>query len=134
MSDEKDLVEMIHILTTAIAIHEKEEEFFETSSREATNEVAKQLYGEIARELRSYREKTEERKHRVMEALEDLQKIEAAGKKVEEELPAIAMDPVCAMLVEPHKADFISTYKGKKYYFCAPGCKKKFDAEPAKFA
>ncbi|PKG31477.1 YHS domain-containing protein, partial [Methanoregula sp.] len=27
-----------------------------------------------------------------------------------------------------------SEYNGKKYYFCAPGCKKKFDADPAKYA
>lgn len=26
-----------------------------------------------------------------------------------------------------------STYKGTNYYFCCPGCKPKFDAEPEKF-
>jgi YHS domain-containing protein len=25
-------------------------------------------------------------------------------------------------------------YKGKTYYFCCPGCDKKFDADPAKYA
>jgi YHS domain-containing protein len=27
-----------------------------------------------------------------------------------------------------------STYKGKTYYFCCPGCKPMFDADPAKYA
>jgi len=27
-----------------------------------------------------------------------------------------------------------STYKGKTYYFCCPGCKPMFDANPAKYA
>lgn len=26
-----------------------------------------------------------------------------------------------------------SEYNGKTYYFCCPGCKKKFDADPSKF-
>ncbi|MEI6841392.1 MAG: YHS domain-containing protein [Methanomicrobiales archaeon] len=31
-------------------------------------------------------------------------------------------------------ANFTNEYKGKKYYFCVPGCKKKFDRYPAGFA
>jgi YHS domain-containing protein len=27
----------------------------------------------------------------------------------------------------------VSEYKGQKYYFCAPGCKKAFDKEPEKY-
>ena len=38
------------------------------------------------------------------------------------------------MTVDEKTAKFTSEYKGKKYYFCAPGCKKKFDADPAKYA
>ncbi|MFA5314276.1 MAG: YHS domain-containing protein, partial [Methanomassiliicoccales archaeon] len=26
-----------------------------------------------------------------------------------------------------------SEYKGKTIYFCAPGCKKKFDSDPEKY-
>ena len=43
-------------------------------------------------------------------------------------------DPVCHMDVDPAKAKGSSEYQGRTYYFCAPGCKKKFDAEPARFA
>ena len=27
-----------------------------------------------------------------------------------------------------------SVYKGRYYYFCCPGCKPQFDADPAKYA
>ena len=46
----------------------------------------------------------------------------------------MAIDPICKMTVDEKTAKLISEYKGKKYYFCAPGCKKKFDADPAKYA
>ena len=45
----------------------------------------------------------------------------------------MAIDPVCKMNVEEKTAKIRSEYKGKTYYFCAPGCKKAFDAEPEKY-
>jgi Cu+-exporting ATPase len=42
-------------------------------------------------------------------------------------------DPVCGMMVDPKTAAGKSEYKGKTYYFCAPGCKKDFDREPEKY-
>ena len=45
----------------------------------------------------------------------------------------MAIDPVCKMNVEEKTAKFKSEYKGKTYYFCAPGCKKAFDTEPEKY-
>jgi Cu+-exporting ATPase len=45
----------------------------------------------------------------------------------------MAVDPVCKMTVEPAKAAAQSTYQGQTYYFCAVGCKQKFDREPAKY-
>ena len=44
-----------------------------------------------------------------------------------------AVDPVCKMVVEENQAPATSEYKGKKYYFCAPGCKKAFDKNPEKY-
>ncbi len=46
----------------------------------------------------------------------------------------MAKDPVCGMNVEEKRAAGTSTYKGKTYYFCARGCKERFDKEPDKFA
>ena len=46
---------------------------------------------------------------------------------------AIAIDPVCKMKVDESKPAATSEYKGKKYYFCAVGCKKSFDKNPDKY-
>lgn len=43
-------------------------------------------------------------------------------------------DPVCKMQIEETKAAGKSEYMGKTYYFCAPGCKIKFDERPEKYA
>ena len=45
----------------------------------------------------------------------------------------MAIDPICKMQVDEHTAKFKSEYKGKTYYFCAPGCKKAFDEDPEKY-
>jgi len=46
----------------------------------------------------------------------------------------VAIDPVCKMEVSEKKAPGgNSEYKGKKYYFCAPGCKRAFDKDPEKY-
>ena len=42
-------------------------------------------------------------------------------------------DPVCGMDVEEASAAATSEYKGKTYYFCAQGCKEKFDQSPEKY-
>jgi len=49
------------------------------------------------------------------------------------EVSLMAKDPVCNMNVDEKKAAATSAYKGKTYYFCAKGCKEKFDKEPEKF-
>lgn len=45
----------------------------------------------------------------------------------------MAKDPVCKMECDEKTTTIKSEYKGKTYYFCAPGCKKAFDAEPEKY-
>ncbi len=42
-------------------------------------------------------------------------------------------DPVCGMTVDLKNAAAKSEYKGKTYYFCAPGCKAAFDKDPEKY-
>ena len=43
------------------------------------------------------------------------------------------IDPICGMQVDENTAQYTSEYKGKTYYFCAPGCKKAFDSDPEKY-
>lgn len=45
----------------------------------------------------------------------------------------MAIDPICKMTVDEATAKFKSEFKGKTYYFCAPGCKAAFDADPEKY-
>lgn len=45
----------------------------------------------------------------------------------------MTIDPVCKMAVDESRAAATSEYKGKTYYFCAVGCKEKFDREPEKY-
>lgn len=42
----------------------------------------------------------------------------------------MAIDPVCEMTVDERTARWKSDYKETTYYFCAPGCKKRFDEKP----
>ncbi|MFC2034339.1 heavy metal translocating P-type ATPase [Chloroflexota bacterium] len=43
------------------------------------------------------------------------------------------IDPVCKMQVDEKQAAATHEYKGRKYYFCAVGCKKAFEKEPEKY-
>jgi len=45
----------------------------------------------------------------------------------------MAIDPVCKMEVDERTVKFKTEYKGAKYYFCAPGCKKAFEENPEEY-
>ena len=45
----------------------------------------------------------------------------------------MATDPVCGMDVDEATAKHTTEYKEQTYYFCAPGCKKAFEAEPDRY-
>jgi uncharacterized protein len=43
-----------------------------------------------------------------------------------------ARDPVCGMTVDRTTA-LRSEWEGRTYYFCSPGCKERFEADPARY-
>jgi YHS domain-containing protein len=45
----------------------------------------------------------------------------------------LAIDPICKMDVNEKTAKYKTEYKGKTYYFCAPGCKRSFEKDPTKY-
>ena len=47
--------------------------------------------------------------------------------------PEQATDPVCGMTVEVATAHFHTAHDGVDYFFCAAGCQKAFEADPARF-
>ena len=45
----------------------------------------------------------------------------------------VVKDPVCGMVFVREDAAGKTVYKDEEYYFCAPSCKKSFEAEPEKY-
>lgn len=43
------------------------------------------------------------------------------------------IDPVCGMDVAPGDAKLVSNHEGKRYWFCAEGCLRAFEADPDKY-
>lgn len=48
-------------------------------------------------------------------------------------LPEIAIDPVCGMEVAVDGAKETAVHEGLTYYFCASGCRSRFEAEPGRY-
>ena len=47
--------------------------------------------------------------------------------------PASTTDPVCGMTVPADGSRPSSTYQQKTYHFCCPGCRARFEADPAAY-
>ena len=45
-----------------------------------------------------------------------------------------AIDPVCGMSVEKDENALTATHQGQTYYFCSPGCRESFLANPQAYA
>jgi YHS domain-containing protein len=43
-------------------------------------------------------------------------------------------DPVCGEIIKIQDANAMSVYRGTKYYFCCPICKREFDKNPLSYA
>ena len=54
-------------------------------------------------------------------------------KKPDDIVPEPKIDPVCKMFVMPETAAAVYEYEGTKYYFCMPGCRDKFAADPVTY-
>jgi xanthine dehydrogenase accessory factor len=59
----------------------------------------------------------------------DLPAVDAEGEPRHGEI-----DPVCGMTVDVADARHRTTYEGRTYYFCSPGCLATFEADPARYA
>ena len=42
-------------------------------------------------------------------------------------------DPVCQMDMDEQTAAEQSTYQGKTFYFCSPGCREAFARDPGQY-
>jgi class 3 adenylate cyclase/YHS domain-containing protein len=43
------------------------------------------------------------------------------------------VDPVCHMLIDPSKGDYIFAFEGRTYHFCSANCMELFRSNPAAF-
>lgn len=43
-------------------------------------------------------------------------------------------DPICGMEVDPCNTSLTAEYENKIFYFCAEGCLKAFEKNPAKYS
>jgi len=43
-------------------------------------------------------------------------------------------DVVCGMELNPAEVEYVSEYKGEKYYFCSENCKDHFEKDSEKYA
>jgi xanthine dehydrogenase accessory factor len=48
--------------------------------------------------------------------------------------PVLATDPVCGMTVAVSPHSLSAEHAGRRWYFCAPGCRQAFLADPDRFA
>jgi xanthine dehydrogenase accessory factor len=48
-------------------------------------------------------------------------------------VPEVAVDPVCGMEVAVATATETAVYGGRTFYFCASGCRSRFEAEPTRY-
>lgn len=56
-----------------------------------------------------------------------------SGRPLPEAAPEVATDPVCGMVVAVAGARFTLEHLGRLYYFCSPGCRKRFALDPAPY-
>ena len=53
--------------------------------------------------------------------------------RADQATPSLVHDPVCGMTIDPAEAAGTSEHAGKTVHFCSVGCKRRFDADPAKY-
>jgi rubrerythrin len=78
MAEHKDMRDMIEVLSISIVREEAEEQFYRRSASASTSQIVKELFLEIADEVAKHRQNLEQRRDRLLGALEDLKK--AKGK------------------------------------------------------
>ena len=60
-------------------------------------------------------------------------KSEPAPAETKAIVPQTIEQKICPVMEGPINKEIYTEYKGKKVYFCCPGCKEKFEKEPGKY-
>jgi YHS domain-containing protein len=59
--------------------------------------------------------------------------VETPGEERPAAEPTPVIDPVCGMRVEPATAAGSAEHRGVTYWFCSPGCRDAFVADPDRY-
>jgi P-type Cu+ transporter len=59
--------------------------------------------------------------------------VAAAAHRHDGSPEATERDPVCGMTVDPATAQHDAEHEGRRYYFCSPGCRQRFIADPGRY-
>ena len=57
----------------------------------------------------------------------------AASAETKEIVSQVIEQKICPVMEAPINKELYTKYKGKKVYFCCPGCKEMFEKEPDKY-
>ncbi len=69
-----------------------------------------------------------------LSGLQGCKKSEPAAPPESEEVASAAVEQTtCPVMDKAINKNMFTEYKGKKVYFCCPGCKAKFEKEPEKY-
>jgi rubrerythrin len=71
MAIHKDMQNMIEVLSISIVREETEEQFYRRSASASTSQVVKDLFLEIADEVKKHRQNLEQRREKLTGALEE---------------------------------------------------------------
>jgi len=57
----------------------------------------------------------------------------AASAETKEIVSRVIEQKICPVMEAPINKELYTEYKGRKVYFCCPGCKEMFEKEPDKY-
>lgn len=57
----------------------------------------------------------------------------AASAETKEIVSQVIEQKICPVMEAPINKELYTEYKGRKVYFCCPGCKEMFEKEPDKY-
>ena len=57
----------------------------------------------------------------------------ATSAETEQKTQAVIEQTICPVMEAPINKELYTEYKGKKVYFCCPGCKGKFEQAPEQY-
>ena len=95
-----------------------------------TRRNGKQIYYKVAH--KNFIKASDAVREILIERHQDSELKDEFSHKMKDLVP-LTTDPVCHMRLSPKTASYAHRYRNIEYYFCAAGCREKFQKQPIKF-